>query len=64
MRTPQTIAAEARSQLDNASKAFVPVNVVKSAELAVEFMEATVAALDAAGILPVEPPKPEEQQGA
>lgn len=60
MRTPQTIAAEARAHLDNANKAFVPVNVVKSAELAVEFMESTVAALDAAGLLPTEP-KTEEQ---
>jgi hypothetical protein len=40
----------------------VPVNVVKSAELAVEFMEATVEALDAAGLLPSEP-APEQAQG-
>lgn len=59
-RTPQTIAAEARTHLANANKAFVPVNVVKSAELAVEFMEATVEALDAAGILPKEPEAPAE----
>lgn len=60
MRTPQTIAAEARNHLDTANKAFVPINVVKSAELAVEFMEATVATLAAAGILPEEL-KAEEQ---
>lgn len=62
MRTPQTIAAEARAQLDNANKLFVPVNVVKSAELAVEFMESTVKVLDDAGLLPKEPAT--EQPGA
>lgn len=55
MRTPATIAAAARDHLDTANKAFVPVNVVKSAELAVEFMESTAAALAAAGIAPPEP---------
>lgn len=51
MRTPKQIATEAREHLDSASKAFVPVNVVKSAELAVEFMEATAATLEAAGLI-------------
>jgi len=54
-RNPQIIAAEARKTLDAANTTFVPVNVVKSFELAVEFMESTVKTLDAAGLLPVEP---------
>lgn len=43
MRTPQEIAAQAREELDNANKLFVPANIVRQAELAVEFMEATAA---------------------
>lgn len=40
MRTPQEIAKQAREELDNANKLFVPANIVRQAELAVEFMEA------------------------
>lgn len=50
MRTPKQIATEARERLDSANTAFVPVNLVKSAELTVEFMEATAATLEAAGL--------------
>ncbi len=60
MRTPQTIAAEARHHLDTANKAFVPANVVKLAELQIEFAESVVQTLGDAGLLPAEP-KAEEQ---
>lgn len=43
MRTPQEIAKQAREELDNANKLFVPANIVRQAELAVEFMEAAAA---------------------
>lgn len=43
MRTLQEIAKQAREELDNANKLFVPANIVRQAELAVEFMEAAAA---------------------
>ena len=46
-RTPAEIAADAQTLFDSASKAFVPVNLVKAMELNVEFMHATVAHLEA-----------------
>lgn len=46
MRTPHEIAAEAAELLASASRAFVPASIVKTQELAVEFMVSTVAALD------------------
>jgi len=55
IRNPKIIAAEARKNLDDSNTYFVPVNVVKGVELAVEFMEAVSATLDAAGLLPAEP---------
>ena len=58
MRTPQTIAAEAKKQYTDAAENCVSVNIVTAGELAVEFMAATVAALDAAGILPQETAAP------
>jgi len=54
MRSPKAIANDLRTLNDTASKAFVPVNLVKAMELSVEFAEATTAVLDAAGLLPAE----------
>lgn len=50
MRTPQTIATEAREMLDESSTKFVPANLVRAMELNVEFMESVAYQLDAAGI--------------
>lgn len=55
-RTPAQIAADARTQLDNANTAFVPVNILKIAELSVEFMESTAAVLVASGLVPANEP--------
>lgn len=53
MRTPAEIAADARNQVDNANKAFVPISVLSLVETSVEFMESTAAALAALGPQPV-----------
>lgn len=61
MRNPKEIAQEAREHLDNANKAFVPANLVKLADLNVEFMESVASTLDAAGLIPAEQvPAPEQ----
>lgn len=52
MRTPHEVATEARNHLDQANTSFVPANLVKMAELSVEFMESTAATLAAAGQIP------------
>lgn len=51
MRTPVEVATEARARLDQANTAFAPANLVKLAELSVEFMESTAATLAAAGLI-------------
>lgn len=56
MRKPTEIAADARQQLDTATKYFVPPNLARLGELSVEFMESTAATLDAAGLIPADKP--------
>ena len=58
MRTPAEIAADARSQINNASRAFVPVNVLTLVETTVEFMESTAATLATLAPAPAPAPAP------
>ncbi len=62
MRSPHEVAAEARQHLDQANTAFVPTNLVKLAELSVEFMESTAAVLAASGLIPSTAPVPTSPQ--
>jgi hypothetical protein len=50
MRTPTAIATEAADHLGSVSRAFVPANLVKLAELNAEFMQSVAATLRASGL--------------
>ena len=61
-RTPQTIAAEISDIHAKANTAFVPANLVRAAELQVEFNASICEALEHAGVLDVVAPDEQPAQ--